>query len=102
MKEMLAQVRPATVIELGAFTGGNAVWIADTLQLEGVVSNLYSMDINLELIEDRVKEIKPDNVNFIQGGAKQLANTFTDNFMKSLPHPLIVIDDVHISVFKVM
>ena len=55
MKEMLAQVRPATVIELGALTGGNAVWIADTLQLEGVVSTLYSMDINLELLEDRVK-----------------------------------------------
>ena len=31
LKELLAHVKPATVIELGAFTGGNAVWMSDTL-----------------------------------------------------------------------
>lgn len=36
MKELFAIQRPATVIELGTFTGGSAVWMADTLRLEGV------------------------------------------------------------------
>ena len=46
INELLAHVKPATVIELGTVTGGNAVWIADTMKMEGVTCSVYSMDIN--------------------------------------------------------
>ena len=102
LKELLAHVRPATVIELGAFTGGNAVWMSDTMQLEGITSSVYSMDINLDIIEDRVKEIKPDNVTFMQGDCNKISETFTPEFLSNLPHPWIVIDDAHENTYGVL
>ena len=103
IRELLAHVRPSTVIELGAFTGGSAVWIADTLRLEEVTGcSVYSMDINLSIIEDRVKEIKPENVTFLQGDSNKIAATFPDSFLQKLPHPWIVIDDAHENISGVM
>lgn len=102
LKELLAHVRPATVIELGTFTGGSAVWISDMLGLEGVPCSVYSMDINPALLQDRVREIKPQNVTFLQGDSFKIADTFTAEFLKSLPHPWIVIDDAHENVFGVL
>ena len=101
-KELLAHVRPATVIELGSLTGGSAVWIADILRLEGVECSVYSMDINLDIIEERVKEIKPQNVTFLQGDSNKISETFTPEFLKDLPHPWIVIDDAHENTFGVL
>lgn len=102
LKELLAHVRPATVIELGAFTGGNAIWMADTMKLEGIECEVYSMDINLSIIQDRVKEIKPSNVTFLQGDSCKIADTFTDEFLKKCPHPWVVIDDAHENTYGVL
>ena len=84
LKELLVHVKPATVIELGTFTGGNAVWISDTMKMEEVTCSVYSMDINPATIEDRVKEIKPGNVTFLQGDSNKVADTFTADFLKGL------------------
>lgn len=100
-KELLAHVRPATVIELGSFTGGSAVWLADTMKLEGITSSVYSMDIQ-DMIENRVKEIKPDNVTFMLGDSNKIAETFTPEFLKDLPHPWIVFEDAHENTFGVL
>ncbi len=102
LKELLAFLKPATVLELGSFTGGNAVWIADMLQLEEVKCSVYSMDINLDIIEERVKEIKPDNVTFLQGDSFKIAETFTNDLLKTFPHPWLVIDDAHENTLGVL
>lgn len=102
LKELLALVNPATLIELGAFTGGNAVWMSDTMKLEGITCSIYSMDINLDILEEKVKEIKPENVTFLQGDSNKIAETFTKDFLSTLPHPWIVIDDAHENTFGVL
>ena len=102
VKELFAIVRPATVIELGTYTGGNTLWMADTLQLEGVSCSIYSMDIDVSLVEERVKELKPDNVKFLQGDSNKIAETFDNNLLKTLPHPWVVIDDAHVNVIGVL
>ena len=101
-KELLAHVRPATVIELGAFTGGNALWMADTMKMEGIDCSIYSMDIDLGIIEDRVKELKPDNITFLQGDSYKIGETFKKDFLQSLPHPWVVIEDAHENTFGVL
>ena len=53
------------------------------------------MDIDLSIIEDRVKEIKPENVTFLQGDSNKIADTFSAQFLKGLARPWIVIDDAH-------
>ena len=102
-KELLTHVRPATVIELGSFTGANALWVADTLNLEGISCSVYSMDIDLGLLQDKVKEIKPDSLTFLQGDSNRIAETFTAEFLKDLPHPWIVNEDAtHENIFGVL
>ncbi len=98
LKELFAQVKPATVIELGTFTGGSAVWMADMLRLEEVKCSIYTMDIDPTIREERVKEINPENIYFLQGDSFKIAETFTSDLLKTFPHPWVVIDDAHANV----
>ena len=93
LHQLLWHVKPLTVIELGTYTGGMAVWIADTLKLLDVPSQIYSVDVDLSLREDRVNKLKPDNVTFLQGDCNAIEKTFTPDFMSQLLHPWVVIDD---------
>lgn len=100
--ELLANLKPATVIELGTCSGGSAVWMADMLKLLGIQSTIYSMDVDLSNLEDRVKEIKPANVHFLQGNSYEIKKTFTDEMLQSLPHPWLVIEDAHTNICGIM
>ena len=103
LKELLTHVRPATVIELGTYTGGSAVWMADMLKLEDISPiAIYSMDINTAIIQDRVKEIKPPNVTFMQGDSNKIEEAFSTEFLEGLLHPWVVIDDAHKNVSGVL
>ena len=102
LKELLSHVRPATVIELGTFTGGTAVWMADMLKLEEIECTIHSMDINPAIIEKRVTKIKPDNVKFLQGNSHKISDTFSNDYLTPLPHPWIVIEDAHENTLGVL
>ena len=95
-------VKPKTVIELGTLSGGMAIWIADTLHLLGVTSNVYSMDIDPTNRSDLVTQLKPENVTFLTGDSHQIEKTFTDEFMKSLPHPWVFSEDAHANLDGVL
>ncbi len=100
--QFLHHLRPATIIELGIFSGGNAVWMSDMLKLMEIDCHIYGMDIDLSLIEDRVKEIKPNNITFLQGNSNKIEETFTEEFLKGLPRPLIVIEDTHVNTLGIL
>ena len=102
LKELLYHIRPATIIELGVFTGGNAVWMSDMLKLMEIDCHIYGMDIELSLIEDGIRKIKPDNVTFLQGDSTKIEETFPEKFIKGLPRPLIVIEDTHINTLGIL
>ena len=95
---LLWNLRPATVIELGTFTGGSAVWYSDMMRMMGIESQVYSMDITHAYIEDRVKEIKPDNVTFLLGDSNAIEKTFTKDFLHDLPHPWLIHEDAHTNI----
>ena len=91
-------VEPKTVIELGTLSGGMAIWMADTLGLLGLEATIYSMDIDPSNRSELVNKLKPDNVTFLQGDSFEIEKTFTDEFLKSLPHPWVLIEDSHANV----
>lgn len=93
--QLFWHVKPSTVIELGACAGGTAVWMSDMLKLAGADSQIYSMDIDLSLLEERVKELKPPNVNFIQGDCHKIGAAFPVESLRKYPHPWLVIEDAH-------
>ena len=65
-------------------------------------TTIYSMDIDQSYIEERVKEIQPANVHFIHGASYEIEKTFTPEMLKTLPRPLLVIEDAHTSIYDVL
>lgn len=102
IQQVLWDLRPATVIELGTFLGGSAIWLADMLRLMEIPSQVLSMDIDLSLISEHARNIKPNNVTFLQGDSNVVQKTFTNDLLQGLPHPWLVIDDAHTNVYGVM
>ena len=94
-QELFSLVKPATVIELGTLSGGNAIWIADTLKLLNVQCQIYSHDLDLSNLSEKVKALKPDNVTFIQGDSFTLEKSLSSQFLSKLPHPWVIIEDAH-------
>ena len=101
-QQLLWNLRPATVIELGTFTGGSAIWLADMLRLMEIPSQIFSMDITHSNIEECVSELKPDNITFLLGDSYKIEETFTPNFLKRLPRPWLVIDDAHSNIYGIL
>ena len=65
--QLLGHVKPATIIEIGVASGGTTIWMADMLKLMDIECNIYSMDIDLTLLHDRVKKLPPANVKIYTG-----------------------------------
>ena len=101
-EQILWYLRPATIIEIGTYTGGSAIWMADMLRMMEINSHIYSMDIDLALLEDRVKELQPSNVVFLQGDSNTIEKTFTSEFLQSQPHPWLVFEDAHVNTYNVL
>ena len=95
-------VKPKTVIELGTLSGGMAIWMADTLGLLGVESHIYSVDLDPSNRSEIVNKLKPENVTFLQGDSYEIEKTFSDEFLKALPHPWVFIEDAHANVDGVL
>ena len=51
-QQLMWNLRPVTIIELSAFTGGSAVWMADMMRLMEIQTTIYTMDIDLSTIEN--------------------------------------------------
>lgn len=84
---LLWNIKPRTIIEVGSFGGGSAVWLADTLHTFEIDCHIYSVDIN------KVNNISHPDVTFLEGDQRNLENVFTPEFMNNIPRPLLVIED---------
>ena len=88
-------IKPRTVIELGSFTGGSALWIVDTLNTSNIECNVFSVDIDLSNLHPMAKQHQPTNLSFFEGDNKEINRVLTPEFLHAQPHPFIVIDDAH-------
>lgn len=90
------ELQPRTIIELGAYTGASAYWMADTLRNFNIDARVISVDIDLSLVDDDVKS--DGGVTFLQGDCQQIERTFPPRVLMDLPHPFILIDDAHVNI----
>ncbi len=93
---LLHEIAPATVIELGAYTGGSALWMADTLRTMEIESRVISADIDLSLVNEMAKN--RSDIEFREGDCNQIEKLFPADMLRELPHPLVVIDDAHVNI----
>lgn len=90
------ELQPKSIIELGAYTGASALWMADRLQTLGCGARVLAVDIDLSLVEDAARN--HSGIRFIEGDCNQIEQVLTPAFLSDLPHPTILIDDAHVNV----
>ena len=84
---LLWDTKPRTIIEVGSFYGGSAVWMADMTQSWGLDTHVYSVDVN------KVRTARHERVTFIEGNGRDLGTVFSSDFLAKMPRPLLVIED---------
>lgn len=80
VQQLLWEVKPQTVIEIGAYKGGSALWAGDMLKMFGHNPRVLSMDIDLSLLDPVAKE-SPD-VTFIEGDSNEIEKCFPEGLLQ--------------------
>ena len=80
VQQLLWEVKPQTVIEIGACKGASALWAADMIKMYGLKSRVLSLDIDLSLLDPVAREC-PD-VTFIQGDSNEIEKSFPEELLQ--------------------
>ena len=97
---ILSEIKPRTIIEIGAFNGGSAIWLADNLEIFGVEGSVYAIDIDLSLLDTKAKA--DPRVNFIEGDCNNLSAVLPKTILDKLHHPWLIIEDAHVNMLGVV
>ncbi|MGK7888627.1 MAG: CmcI family methyltransferase [Leptolyngbyaceae cyanobacterium] len=92
---LLHELQPKTIIEIGAFNGGSAIWFADLMGMYNIDCSIYSIDIDLSLLDEKAKQ--DERINFIEGDCNQIESLLPPDFLATLPHPWFVTEDAHVN-----
>jgi len=99
LPQLLAELLPRTVVEVGSGTGASALWIADALE----TARRYAGDRGGFVVHSfDIKGPPPgaahDRVVFHFGNSSEPERTWPAAFLAGLPHPWLVLDDAHVNV----
>ena len=92
---LLWEVKPRTLIEIGAGSGASALWLADLMQAFGIDGRVVSLDLEKP-------EATHERVRFIAGDCERIAEAFPDMELAGMAHPWVVIEDAHVNVIGVL
>ena len=101
-QQMFWHIKPRTVVELGTYTGGSAIWMGEMFKTMGLDCHCYSVDYDHSLLPDEARRMKPDNVTFLLGDCRTIDKTLTPKMLSELPRPLIIIEDAHPDIFDAL
>ena len=79
LQHLLWDVKPPTIIEFGANTGGSAFYFADTVKIYGFKTHVYSMDIDLGLYRDDGLGVSGKSPRQVERIKKVICATFNEN-----------------------
>lgn len=95
--DLLWELRPRSIIELGVYSGGSLVWFRDVTELMGIDCDIVGVDADLTRCQ-----IPPAEMSKIAVHRADCAILETLSPLRAAAHPLIVIDDAHCNTFNVM
>ncbi len=95
-QQLISEVSPQTIFELGTYTGGTALWMGDLLNTLEIAGHIYTVDIDSSLPEDIVKN--HPKITFIEGDINKIELVFPEQLLAKCPHPWLVIEDAHINI----
>lgn len=86
--DILWEVKPATLIEIGSWSGGSAIWFADVLGNYGLEdTRILSLDIK------PVTDISDPRVTYGYIDSAKAQETLDSAFFSQLAHPYLIIED---------
>lgn len=97
---LLWELKPKTIIELGVFSGGSLVWFRDLTRMFGI-PDVQIIGIDKDLSRCQIGKEEMDGISLHQGDCNELV---TLDFLKGLglQHPILLIDDAHWNTFNVL
>jgi len=84
--QLLERLRPRTIIEVGSFAGGSALWLRDQVRALEIECAIISIDI-------RPPHQQFDGVVFCPGDSFAPETSFPNDAIAAAPHPWLVIED---------
>lgn len=85
--QLLWELKPGTIIEIGYKFGGSALCFADQAQAMDIDAKLYCVDI-----EQRETFTDP-RIEFVHGNGRDLGAVMTDDVIARLPRPWLIVED---------
>jgi cephalosporin hydroxylase len=85
--QLLDQLRPGSVIEIGSFEGGSSVWFADQMAALGLAPRVLAID------RDREPLHHDPRVRFLKGDAEALGKVLDQRLLAEWPRPWLVVED---------
>ncbi|ANW18124.1 CmcI family methyltransferase [Streptomyces clavuligerus] len=95
--DMLWELRPRTIVELGVYNGGSLAWFRDLTKIMGIDCQVIGIDRDLSRCQIPASDM--ENITLHQGDCSDLT---TFEHLREMAHPLIFIDDAHANTFNIM
>lgn len=92
---LLWELRPRTILEIGAGTGASALWMSDLLRALDLPCRILSLDIKKPALE-------LPGVTFIEGDCHRIAEALPEALLREAAHPWLVVEDAHENVEGVL
>jgi cephalosporin hydroxylase len=89
--------QPRTIIELGAYVGGSALWLADVASAFHLDSRVITVDIDLSQLE-----VKDPRIEYVQFDVFKIGNKPFPVAVSDLPHPWLIIEDTHKNIIPLL
>jgi cephalosporin hydroxylase len=93
--QLLQELRPRTIFEIGSGSGASALWLADLTQTFDLDAMVHSVDI-------RPAAAEHPRVRFYRGDCREPVGLFSTDVVAQAPHPWLVIEDAHQNVAGVL
>lgn len=94
---LLWELRPRTIIELGVYSGGSLVWFRDLTKLMALDCQIIGVD--RDLARCQIPPSERTNIALYEGDSARLETLAP---LRGATHPVILIDDAHANTFNVL
>lgn len=93
--QLMAELRPRSIFEIGSGSGASAVWLADQ-------ARLVNPDCHIHSVDRAEVALSHPGVTFHRGDCGMPESLFEAAVLDGAPHPWLVIEDAHANVAAVL
>lgn len=93
--QLLQELRPRTVLEIGSGSGASALWLAD-------LARIFELDAAVHSVDIRPAAAEHPHVRFYRGDCRMPETLFPGEVLAQAPRPWLVIEDAHQNVTGVL